>query len=123
MNSPTAWSDDGAIAPAKLNRGRAVLIAIIAVTCLLPLAFVTPEDAPLHVNVFKYLAKVGAFVGSVLLIWQFLLGFRGAISSFLPDLNWVVDVHKKLGQFGVPIILLHPVFIALYYAEKEGTNI
>lgn len=59
----------------------------------------------------------------MLLIWQFLLGFRGAVSTVLPDLTWVVDLHKKLGQFGVPVILLHPVFIGVYYAAQRGTNI
>lgn len=59
----------------------------------------------------------------MVLIWQFLLGFRGAVSSVLPDLSWVVELHKKLGQFGVPIILLHPIFIGLYYAEVKGSNI
>lgn len=57
------------------------------------------------------------------LVWQFLLGFRGAVSSVFPDLTWVVGAHKKLGQFGVPLILLHPVFIGLYYAEVHDTNI
>lgn len=119
----TMWSGEGAISRERLTTAKAVLIGVIAVTSVFPILFVQPEDAALHVNVYKYLAKTGAFVGSMLLIWQFFLGFRGAVSSILPDLTWVVELHKKLGQCGIPVILLHPVFIGLYYAELEGVNI
>lgn len=100
-----------------------MVVSLIAITSALPVFFVQPDDAPLRVNVFKYLAKTGAFVGSMLMVWQFLLGFRGAVSAVFPDLTWVVNLHKRLGQFGLPIILLHPIFIGLYYLEVEGTNI
>ena len=118
------WSRQAAIDERHLRLAKGALIALIATTSIFPLLFVTPDDGvALHVNVFKYLAKTGAFLGSMLLIWQFLLGFRGAVSSVIPDLSWVVSLHKGLGQFGVPIIVLHPVFIGLYYAEMHGTNI
>lgn len=123
MTALQMWSTETAIGPHRVRRARAVLITIIVVTCLIPLLFVTPDDAPWYVNVYKYLAKTGAFVGSMLLLWQFLLGFRGAVSSVLPDLSWVVDLHQRLGQFGVPIILLHPVFIGIYYAQQRQENI
>ncbi|MDO5535575.1 MAG: ferric reductase-like transmembrane domain-containing protein, partial [Propionibacteriaceae bacterium] len=123
MNPASAWRGETQIAPGQLRARRALLVAVIAVTSLLPLVFVTPEDVPVAVNVYKYLAKIGAFVGSMLLVWQILLGFRGLVSSVLPDLTWVVSVHKALGQFGVPIIVLHPVFIGLYYLAKEERNI
>ena len=113
----TMWPGEGAISRERLTTAKAVLIGVIAVTSVFPILFVQPEDAALHVNVYKYLAKTGAFVGSMLLIWQFFLGFRGAVSSILPDLTWVVELHKKVGQYGVLVILLHPVFIALYYLE------
>lgn len=107
---------------ARLRTGKIVLLSLIAITSVLPLLAVEPED-PLRVNVFKYLAKTGAFLGSMFMVWQFLLGFRGAMSRVFPDLSWVALVHKRLGQFGVPIIVLHPVFIGLYYVEVERTNI
>ena len=117
------WAKADAIDEGRLRAAKAGLVALIAVTSLLPLFFVQPDEAPLHVNVFKYLAKTGAFLGSLFMVWQFLLGFRGAVSSVLPDLSFVVDVHKQLGQFGVPLVLLHPVFIGLYYVATEGQNI
>ena len=123
MTRLSMWRGRDEIAESRVSRAQLVLIAIIAVTSLAPLLFVRPDDAATHINVFKYLAKTGAFVGSLLLIWQFLLGFRGVVSAVLPDPSWVIDLHKKLGQFGVPIILLHPVFIGLYYAQERGINI
>ncbi|WP_232547980.1 ferric reductase-like transmembrane domain-containing protein [Propioniciclava soli] len=123
MTRLSMWHAQDTIEGRKISRAKGVLIALIAVTSLLPLVFVSPDDAPLLVNVYKYVAKTGAFVGSMLLIWQFILGFRGALSSFFPDLTWIVELHKTLGQWGVPIILLHPVFIGLYYLETRGQNI
>lgn len=117
------WTGESAIRRERLTRGKTLLIILIAVTSVIPLLFVQPDEAPFHVNAYKYLAKTGAFVGSMLLIWQFFLGFRGAVSSIFPDLSWVVDLHKALGQYGILVILLHPVFIGLYYAELEGVNI
>ena len=123
VNRFSIWAGEPAIPEARLNTVKRVLLALIAITTVLPLLFVTPEDAPTRINVFKYLAKIGAFVGSMLMIWQFLLGFRGFVSAILPDLSWVATVHKNLGKFGVPIVLLHPIFIGLFYAEQRGTNI
>ena len=118
------WAGDTTIPENRLSRAKAVLLAVIAVTSVAPLFFVTPDaGAPLMVNVYKYLAKTGAFLGSMFMIWQFLLGFRGVVSRIIPDLAWVVSVHRYLGQFSVPIILLHPIFIGLYYAEAKGINL
>lgn len=123
MTPSGMFATEEAIDHRRLRRARSVLVGLIVLTCLLPLAFVQPDEAPWHVNLVKYLAKTGAFVGSMLLVWQFLLGFRGAVSSVLPDLTWVVDLHKKLGMYGVPVLLLHPVFIGVYYAMEEDRNI
>lgn len=118
------WADKVAIPERHLKCVKVALVVVIAVTSVLPLLFVTPDvGVEWHVNVFKYLAKTGAFLGSMFLIWQFFLGFRGAISRVFPDLAWIVVVHKVLGQFGVPVLLLHPIFIGLYYAEVHETNI
>ncbi|WP_277245664.1 hypothetical protein [Micrococcus terreus] len=117
MTGQQLWSTETAIGPRRANRACMVLIAVIEVTCLSPLLFVPLDDAPWFVDVHKVLAKTGAFVGCMQLIWQVLLGLRGPVSSIPPDLSWMVDLRQKLGMFGVPIILLHPVFIGIYYAQ------
>ncbi|HHW84289.1 MAG TPA: hypothetical protein GX743_10865 [Actinomycetales bacterium] len=117
------WADRSEIRGKHLTVAKTAVVAVIVLTTLLPLAFVAPDEASARVNVYKYLAKTGAFVGAMLMIWQFLLGFRGLASELVPDLSWVTKVHAVLGQYGVPTVLLHPVFIGLYYAETRGQNI
>ncbi len=107
----------------KLITAKFVLGSVIAVTSVLPLLFVDFAEPSTELIVYKALAKAGAFVGGMFLIWQFFLGFRGAVSSLFPDLSWVVDVHKALGQYGVLVIPLHPIFIGLYYLRLHDINI
>lgn len=102
---------------------RAALLSMIVVTSLLPLAFVQVNEPGMALSVFWILAKIGALVGGMLLLWQFLLGFRGAVSKVLPDLAWNVELHKNLGKYGIPVIILHPVFITMYYLEKFDQNL
>lgn len=123
MSRVSLWARETEIPPGHLKVARRVLVAVIVVTSVLPLLFVAPDDAPLRINIFKYLAKVGALGGGMLMFWQFLLGFRGVVSTLLPDLAWVVDLHKRLGQFGVPLVLLHPIFIGIYYLQWRDQNI
>lgn len=100
-----------------------VLLSLIAASTVAPLLFIQPEEPAVRLTLYKLLAKTGSISGTILILWQVLLGFRGAVSRVLPDLPWVVSVHKRLGTYGTLLILLHPVFISLYYAEKYGTNL
>ncbi len=118
-----AWAEASSIPASRLTAGKVVLGIFIVASSVVPLFFVQFDDVALHLNVYKFLAKIGAFVGSLLLVWQFVLGFRGAVSSLFPDLSWVVELHKRLGQYGILVILLHPIFIGLYYLELRQTNI
>ena len=63
MSSPVPmWAGDSTIPEERLSRAKAMLLLVIAATSVAPLFFVTPEaGAPLLVNVYKYLAKTGAF--------------------------------------------------------------
>lgn len=105
----------------KLNR--TVLVSVIVFTCVLPLFFVRPGTQSFETALYFLLAKIGALTGGMLLIWQFFLGFRGAVPWVITDLTWVVDLHKKLGQFGTLIIPLHPIFIGLFYYRVTDLNI
>lgn len=107
----------------SLVTGKVVLGVIIALTSALPMLFVELDEPSTRIAVYKVLAKVGSLVGGMFLLWQFVLGFRGALSSIFPDLSWVVDLHKQLGQYATLIIPLHPIFIGIYYLEIYDTNI
>lgn len=107
----------------EIDTLKRILILFIAASAVVPLFFIQPEEPALRLTVYKLLAKTGSLTGTILILWQVLLGFRGAVSRVLSDLPWVVSVHKKLGTYGTLLILLHPIFITLYYAGKYGTNL
>jgi predicted ferric reductase len=106
-----------------LDAAKRALLATIAFTAASPLLFVPLDELMARLSVWKILAKTGSLAGTVLLVWQLLLGFRGLISKWLPDLIWNVELHKKLGLYGLLLIILHPVFITVYYLDKSGINV
>lgn len=100
-----------------------LVIVFIAITAAAPLLFVDLREPSGRLLTFKLLAKAGSLPATVLFAWQFLLGFRGAVSKVADDLIWVVNLHKRLGQAACLLILLHPVFISLYYRIKFDQNL
>ncbi len=101
---------------------RIVFIVIIILSSAVPLFFVRLDEPTVSLNVFKFIAKIGALGGTMLIVWQFLLGYRSAVGKVMVDLLWVLSVHKNLGKYIMLIVGLHPVFITLYYLEKKGYN-
>jgi predicted ferric reductase len=98
-----------------------VLLSLIAVSSVLPVFYVRLNEDTL-LNVYKLAAKFGSICGTMLIAWQFLLGFRGFAGKMLPDLLWILDVHKKIGRYILFLVALHPIFITLYYIEKNNPN-
>lgn len=107
---------------ARIRRRKAILLAAVLVSILVPLAFVRYEEPTRGLAVVKALAKIGSLVGTVLLVWQPVLGFRGVNRLFHEDHLWLVGVHEKAGAAGILLILLHPVFITVYYLWRLGRN-
>lgn len=107
----------------KLKVEKITLLLIIAFTSILPSLFIQWNEPTPGLQIIKLVAKVGSLVGAMILIWQFLLGFRGVLAWFVPDLLWLISLHKKLGAYGTLLILLHPVFIGIYYKLKFGINV
>jgi predicted ferric reductase len=108
---------------ASVRRRKAALVALIALTALLPPLFIQFNEPSAELTVYKVLAKCGSLSGTVLLVWQFLLGYRGVVSRVVVDLIWVVKLHQALGTYGTAFILLHPLFITLYYLRKHSQNL
>jgi predicted ferric reductase len=108
---------------AKVNRDKKIVLLLIVLTSLTPLFFLSLQEPSRSLVTFKLLAKTGSLTVAVVLVWQFLLGFRGLVSRVLKDLVWAVDLHKKLGIMAGAMILVHPVFITFYYLEKHNRNI
>jgi predicted ferric reductase len=95
---------------------KAVLLVVIAVTSASPAFFIRLNEPSFELNLFKLLAKTGSLCGTLLLFWQFLLGFRQATARWVTsDYLWVIQLHRRVGIFAVCLIALHPVFIIPYY--------
>ena len=107
----------------SLRWKKALLLVLVAVSALLPAAFVRYPEPEARLVVFKALAKLGSLAGGVLLFWQLLLGFRGHLGRLMRDHAWLISLHRALGQWGSLLILLHPVFISIYYLEAYGRNL
>jgi predicted ferric reductase len=107
----------------QLWLGKKLLLALIVATVITPLFFIPLNEASLRLNLLKIPVKVGALAGLVLLSWQFLLGFRGAVARLFPDLPWLLALHQKIGTFILPLILLHPLFVIPFYLEKHHKNL
>lgn len=98
-------------------RGRkATLVLLLTISALLPLLFLRYDEPTRGLQAVKVLAKAGSLTGTVLLVWQLVLGVRVVSTLFHKDLLWLVQVHERLGMLAIPLITLHPIFITIYYA-------
>jgi predicted ferric reductase len=61
------------------------------------------------------LASIFGLLGAMLLWWQFMLGARGVVAKFIPDVIWINQIHKLAGQYGYLQILWHPVLMVISY--------
>jgi len=99
-----------------------LLIAAIILTAAAPLLFVRWNEPTAALQTFKMLAKTGALCGTLLAVWQLLLGFRLLAGRTLTDLIWVLNSHKTIGRWVLFLVALHPIFITIYYMIKKGFN-
>lgn len=56
-------------------------------------------------------ARIAAFMGITLLLWQYLLGIRQLAGRFVVDLITINKLHKFMGMYGFLLILLHPLIL------------
>ncbi|MBC7472461.1 MAG: ferric reductase-like transmembrane domain-containing protein [candidate division SR1 bacterium] len=62
-------------------------------------------------------ANVSGLIGTILLVWSFLLGIRSLVLLITPDLIWVLKVHKWIGKYGLLLVFVHPILEMIYYLE------
>ncbi|MEQ1666390.1 MAG: hypothetical protein ABL927_13550, partial [Bdellovibrionales bacterium] len=65
-----------------------------------------------------YLALITGFIGTVFLMWQFILGTRTITGLIYKDQNWALKIHKWLGKWGTLAIFAHPILITYAYGES-----
>ncbi|NSW57598.1 MAG: ferric reductase-like transmembrane domain-containing protein [Armatimonadetes bacterium] len=104
----------------RMDIPKTTLLLTIAATSVAPVFFVSLDEPIATLNAWKLTAKIGSLFGTMLLFWQFLLGYRQAIARWVtPDYIWTIGLHKAIGTAAPALVLLHPVFIALYYRDKH----
>ncbi len=104
-----------------LRRRKILLVCLIAATSAAPAFFIQLDEPSFRLNAWKLLAKIGSLCGTVLIFWQFLLGYRQAAARwFTPDYLWLIRLHRWIGISVGVLILLHPALITPYYLEKKG---
>lgn len=105
----------------RVDIRKTALLLTIAVTSVAPVFFVSLDEPTATLNAWKLPAKIGSLFGAMLLFWQFLLGYRQAVARWVtPDYIWAIGLHKAIGTAAPALVLLHPVFIALYYRDKHN---
>ncbi|MBN1603937.1 MAG: ferric reductase-like transmembrane domain-containing protein [Chitinispirillaceae bacterium] len=107
----------------SLRQKKRGLQVFILLTSVAPLFWVNPREQTLTLNLLLVFAKIGSLCGTILLCWQFLLGYRRYVSTIITDLIWVVTLHKRLGIAAIILITLHPVCITAYYYRKYSINL
>ncbi|MDD3642927.1 MAG: ferric reductase-like transmembrane domain-containing protein, partial [Candidatus Krumholzibacteria bacterium] len=105
----------------RLGTRKILLVCLVAATSIAPAFFIRLDEPSLHLNAWKLLAKIGSLCGTMLIVWQFLLGYRQAAARWAtPDYLWLLRLHRWIGIAIGSLILLHPIFITPYYLEKKG---
>ena len=101
-----------------IGRRKVVLLVLLGFSVAVPLALLRYDEPTAGLATVKVLAKTGSLVGTVLLVWQMILGFRLVSTLFHDDLLWLIRLHRRLGAGAIVLIALHPIFIPIYYAWK-----
>lgn len=74
-------------------------------------------------GILAFIARICGISGTVILLWEYILSARGIVGKFVPDVEWLVNLHKKFGKYGFLLILLHPILISIYYFNTLGVNL
>lgn len=104
--------------------GKWTALLIIGASPLTLLPFLNYPDSLTFTteSLDELLYFVGGFLGYVgifLLLWQQIFGNRFIVKYFTKDLPWTVMIHRRMGIYGIFLLLLHPVLMTYTF----GTNI
>lgn len=69
------------------------------------------------------LGRLLGLIGTILLLWQYLLGTRTFITKYFVDLFWLNKVHSLLGKYGFILMLFHPLLVIIMYYASYRINL
>ena len=101
----------------KSERRRQKITLFLILVSYLPFLFLSSLPGPESSEIVFYLARQAGYAAAVLLLWQYILGNRAVSGLWLKDQIWALSIHKKLGIYGIALILAHPLLIAYDYSD------
>lgn len=107
----------------RTNKYKRVVFGAIYLSALSTFFFLDYTKLLPPVGLFAFFARICGILGTILLFWDFILSLRGFWGKFIPDLEWIKDIHKKFGKWGTYLVLSHFVLISIYYAQARGINL
>ena len=114
----SAGAETGYLPPKRKWFGYAVVVVSLAVTYALWLAAMGAARE-WYGDPWKYPAKVGSHGALILMCWAFFLATRiRAVEWLFGGLDKVYKAHRHIGESAFFLIFLHPVFLAVAYADS-----
>lgn len=96
---------------------RKLIWPAIVLSCA-PILFIIPfPSTATPSSVAMYLSALAGYVGTMFLLWTYVLGAKSVIGIVFDDLAPILKVHKNLGMWGSLAFLLHPLLVAYGYFE------
>jgi predicted ferric reductase len=99
------------------EKKRQKITLILILISYLPFLFLSSPPEFNSSDIIFYLARQTGYLAATLILWQIILGNRSITKYWLKDQVWIINLHKKIGIYGIVLILAHPLLIALDYAD------
>lgn len=94
-----------------------LFVKILVTLSVLPFLFLLTQ-----INSFSDVsftsANTAGLIGSVFILWQFVLGVRNVSGYFTKDYIALMNLHKFLGTYGLFFIFFHPLLETVAYTEN-----
>jgi predicted ferric reductase len=103
----------------KLHTRKLILIGMMLASYLPLILYSNFSSLQDSKEAIGFIGRLFGLTGILILTWQYLLGARGIIVKFIPDLIWLNNIHKFFGKYGFLLILMHPILIAAYYMQYQ----
>jgi predicted ferric reductase len=94
------------------------LYGLIGLLCLPFLFWVDLPQVLTKLDLSLYIALMTGFIGTVLMLVQFMLGTRSISGLLFRDLPWTLRTHANFGKYGTLLIFAHPIFMLYPYSEN-----
>lgn len=99
---------------AMTERAKKILLITLILLSVLP-AFTLAGSPKAD---WLYLSSLSGFIGTALILWQYILGTRSITGLYFNELPWVTRLHVLFGIWGSLFIFAHPIAATLLYGKS-----